>query len=201
MASKTDIANMALSRLGETQISDFTENTPNASAVRLHYGTVLDSLLRMHNWNFATARATLTALSTAPIFGHTYAYALPADCIRLSSLNGIQADQAETDFRIEGINLLTDATAANICYVRRIEDTTLFDSLFVEVLILKLAAVLALDVTNSSTKRQEMLDEAAGMMDEASFSDASENTVEILDPLGGSQYRQQRSVDVYNDFY
>jgi microcystin-dependent protein len=187
MASETAIANQALSRLGETGISSFDANTPNAITVRLHYDTVRDSLLRAHPWNFATGRAELTQLATTPDFGWAYQYQLPSDWLRLSTLNGTEAKLAEVLYTIEGEKLLTDTSEAKVTYVKRVTDTTLFDALFVDVLILRLAAAIAIDVTQSKTKRDEMLAGAERMLNEGRFVDANETDTRTLSPLDGSQ--------------
>lgn len=196
MPTRTDIANQALSRLGEPRISDFGDNTPNAITIRLHYETVRDSLLRAHPWNFATSRATLTQLSATPEFGWAYQYQLPSDWVRLSTLNGMEAKEAEALYTVEKGVLLTDVSTAKVTYVGEVEDPNQFDALFTEVLILKLAAAIALDVTHSQSKRDDMLQAAREMMGEASFADANETQVDVVGPLTGS--RSLASRGAYN---
>lgn len=193
MPTETDIANQALSRLGEPRISSIDANTVNAIAIRLHFETVRDSLLRSHRWNFATGRAELVQLTDAPVFGWSYQYQLPTDFLRLATLNGIEAKMAEAYHTIEGDKLLTDREEAKITYIKRVEDPNSFDSLFTEVLILKLAAAVALDITSSSSKRDEMLSEAARMMEGAGFVDAVETRPKTLSPISGSAGIQSRN--------
>ena len=183
--SKTDLANQALSRLGEPRISDYGENSPNAVTIRLHYDTVRESLLRMHPWNFAVKRAELTALSDDPTFGVDNQYQLPADYIRLNSLNGIEAKSCLDNFTIEGKALLTDSTTAKITYIYDVTDVSLFDPVFREVLICRLAAEIALDVSHSESKRNAMLGMADTLMGEATFQDSSETDPKTLSALDG----------------
>lgn len=178
----TDIANMALSRLGEPRLSSIEENTPTAISCRQHFETVRDSLLRTHAWNFATTRAQLS-LTTTPAFGWDFAYTLPADFLRLCTFNGRQAKMCASEFVLEGGLLLADVEEARVTYVRRLTDLTIADPCFIETLVFRLASAIALDVTNSSTKRDEM--EAMGLrrLSDASFFDAAEYPVEIVSPL------------------
>jgi hypothetical protein len=179
----TDIANQALSRLGQPMISDIEENMPGAIACRTHYEMVRDSLLRQHPWNFAASRAELTASATAPAFGWAYSYPLPSDGLRLLTLNGVQASKCSSEFVLEGGHLLTNAGEAKITYVRRIVDPTAFDPIFCEVLILRLAAALAVAITGSEEKRNQLEALAGEKMREASFVDAGERRVSVRNPV------------------
>ena len=85
MASDTDIANLALSHLGDdaTVASlDPPEGSAQAERCAQFYPIARDALLEMHPWNFATRRITaaeLTALDT----GWQYAYAKPTDALHV----------------------------------------------------------------------------------------------------------------------
>ena len=64
MATKTDIINLALSKLGSERLtltdSEITDNTlSHAKTVNLHYTNTLDELVRMHKWNCCKARKRL----------------------------------------------------------------------------------------------------------------------------------------------
>lgn len=185
--TNTDLANMALSRLGEPRISDIAENTPAAISCRENLELVRDSLLRSHPWNFAMARAELSQGET-PVFGWEYSYALPADILRLMTFNGVQASMCAADFTIEAGYLLTDVEEAKVTYVRRVVDPTLFDPLFVEVLVFRLAAGIAMDVTATQEKRDAMEALAAQRLAGASFVDAGERRVQVVDGLEQARF-------------
>jgi len=60
-----DIVNMALGRIGFTQITTLTDTTPPAAKLAaeqgtLHYAQTRDALLRSHTWRFATGWVNLT---------------------------------------------------------------------------------------------------------------------------------------------
>lgn len=178
----TDICNLALSHLGETGISDITENTPKAIALRAHFESVRDALLRAHPWGFASARAELSA-TDSPLFGWGFAYHLPADYLRLKTLNGRQADMIPEDYEIEGRSILCDAEVARITYVKRVTDPNEFDASFVEALALKLAEATAMQITGMPDKLATMAQLAAMRMDDATFVDAGESRAVMMDPL------------------
>ena len=154
MTSQTEIANLALSVLGEAPIFDLEQNSPSARACKRHFESTRDALLRHHRWNFAIKRAILSRLEEDPPFGFAFAYQLPNDCLRVLELNGKQAGTSNSDFEIEGDRLLTNAEVAMVRYTGQVTDANLFDSLFLEAMSYKLAAAVAMEVTGSMTKKQ-----------------------------------------------
>lgn len=157
-ASETDICNLALSHLGEAPIESLNEDSTAARACALNYETTRDGVLRSHRWNFAQTRAALAQLEATPAFGWSYAYALPADCLRVLEVNDSEVgDVISGPFIIEGRNLLTDETSVNLVYLRRITDVSQFDVLFIEALALKLAVVLSEKIRGTTGKTAELL--------------------------------------------
>lgn len=150
MASKTEIINQALGRIGANRISDFADtDEANLQSVqaRLHYAQTRDALLRSHWWRFARTRATLSQNATYTdddtTFEWTYAYDLPNDFLRewLPPWEDNSEVQGRTrnSYSLEGKQLLSNETTMRLRYIRRVEDVTGFDPLFTEVLVLQLA--------------------------------------------------------------
>ena len=187
MTSKTQICNKALAHLGEAAIADFDENSVLAEKCRVHYEIERDALLRMHRWNFAKERVDLVAEEPDPTFGWDYRYDLPEDCLRVLSVNGVEADLDETDFEIEGRSLLSDDYGVSMVYIKREEDPELYDPLFVLALSAKLAAALCLELTGSQQKKQAILGEFAVMMREAGWVDAVEDRCRVIPAAHGSR--------------
>jgi hypothetical protein len=162
MASAVEIANRALVKLGEERITAFTDPSKAARLVNSMFDIVRDAELRAHPWSFAMTRAQLPALVAAPAWGYARQYELPADFLRLvyiqdtwvADLNDYRGDDNPM-FMVEGRRILTDLSAPlRIRYVSRIEDTALFDALFVEVLACRLASEMAEPLTQSNSKVQ-----------------------------------------------
>ena len=149
MASETQIANMALTLLGETRkLASLADDTTAARELRAAFGMERDAELRRHLWNFAKTRLTLAPLATPPAFGFGYAYQMPADWLRFVP----GADS--WPYSLEGGQLLTDAgPALNILYIRRVEEPGQFDALFVRALAARLAMATCLSITGSSERR------------------------------------------------
>jgi len=167
MASEVQICNVALSRLGEDPIISLTEDSKAGRACNLVFTDIRDSLLRAHPWNFAVARASLAQLTTTPVYGFNYEYQLPTDCLKVLKTD---PEGDDIDFKIEGRKLLTDEATINILYISRVTDPVQYDPIFMEVFSAKLAAELAVSLTDSITladflhqKYEKVLSEARGM--------------------------------------
>ena len=173
--TSTDIVNMALGKLGAKQIATGytldTDTTPDGLQAKLHYAQTRDSLLRSYEWRFASGRAILQMDSVVPAFEYSNQFLLPQDYLRMKSVYscGSAADSTMTysdsippeRWTIEGNKLLINETDVSILYVKQITDTTKFDSLFVEVLILQLALKLLhpLAGTDATQLKQGLLQE------------------------------------------
>ena len=156
---ETTICNLALGRLGSQRILDISEDSAEGRACALQYPVARDELLRMHRWNFAIKRDTLTALASEPAFGWSKQYALPSDCLRVLQLNAWEENETPRKWEVEGKFLQTDEDEAQIKFIKRETDAAVFDSVFVSALACKLAAMIAKDVTGSSTMATEALTE------------------------------------------
>lgn len=157
-SSETDICNLALGHLGEAPIVSLNEDSTASRACSLHYAVTRDATLRAHRWNFAVARVALSELADAPAFGWTHQFPLPGDCLRVLEFNDSEeGDVIGSIFIIEGRTLLTNDDSARIVYVRRAKDVSLFDSLFVEALALRLAAILSETIRGTTGKTADLL--------------------------------------------
>lgn len=64
MAESVNVANAALAHLGSTLITTLSDSTREAKFCNLRIAACRQALLRLHLWNFAVARDTLTATYT-----------------------------------------------------------------------------------------------------------------------------------------
>lgn len=170
-----DICNMALGRLGEAKIISLDDASKPARTCKLFYEQTRDACLRAHRWNFAKDRATLSRLTADPAFGWEAAYTLPTDCLRVLSLNGETEEEGE-EFDIEGRKLLTDSTSAQIVYIKKVTDSEQFDSLFCEALSALLASKVAVSLTGSQSRADDLRREYESLVKPAAVKvDASES--------------------------
>lgn len=163
MAASVDIANSALTKLGESRIMSLTDNVKAAREINAIFTIRRDALLRAYNWNFAMTRASLPALVDAPAWGYSYAYQLPSDCLRMVQVNDYWiipgygdylAGPDDEPFRIENGKIVTDfGSPLSVRYLKRITNSGEFDSTFIEVFAYDLAYECCESITQSNTKK------------------------------------------------
>lgn len=163
---------------GERRINSLNDSDNVARTCAQYFDSARDSALRSHLWNFAMSRKELTALSDAPIFEYTYAYPLPQDFIRLAACNDTDrfAQQGCTNFAIEGNEILTNDTTCKIRYVRREEDVSQYDALFVTAFSTLLASQMVGKLSGDWQQAGQLLRSFSGLFEsKAAKIDANED--------------------------
>ena len=169
MASTVDICNGALNQLGATTILSLTEDSKNARLCNSRYTQVRDSVFRSHPWNCLQKRVELAADTTAPAWGFTSAYTLPADCLRL-----LKILDYDSNYKVEGRKILSNASSMKILYIGRITDPNEYDELLRETLSASLAADIAFAVTSNNTTATNMYNLFQDKLKDARFIDSTE---------------------------
>ncbi|TQV80773.1 hypothetical protein [Denitrobaculum tricleocarpae] len=176
MTSPVEICNRALDKLGSAAITSLDDNVKSARACARMFDAVRDAELRDHQWNFATARASLPELEEVPVYGFARQYQLPGDCLKVVEV------EPTADWKIEGRRLLTNVSApVRIKYIRRVGDTSSFDALFVETLAARMAQELCETLTQSNSKKRVAQDDYAQAVRRARRADAIEGTADALE--------------------
>lgn len=207
MASEVDICNLALGHLGDNATVaslDPPEGSAQAEHCARFYPIARDSLLELHDWGFATRRVQLAQLSNT-WEQWDYAYARPADCLRVlavidpnatddyTSTTGVYTNNVPragaltspqpyaTEINDDGAEvILTDLDDAVARYTALVTDTTKFSPLFVMALSWHLASMLAGpvikgDVGAAEAKRCQTM--MAAWLAKAQTSDANQRLV------------------------
>ena len=169
MASTVDICNGALNQLGATAILSLTEDSKNARLCNSRYTQVRDALFRTHPWNCLQTRVELAASTTSPAWGFTYAYTLPADCLRL-----LRVLDYDSNYKVEGRKILSNASTMKILYISRVTDPNEYDELLRETLSAALGADIAYAVTSNNTTSQNMILSYQEKLKDARFVDSTE---------------------------
>lgn len=175
MTSKVQIINLALNILGENPVISEGDDVKGARVTALLFNDCRDTVLRIHPWNFATKRVRLVAKATAPAFGYSKCFALPADFLRLVRLN-----DGKDQYAIEADGLLSSVDVANLRYIARIEDTGRYDPLFVQTLAAYIAAEAALPITNSQSLENMARERFFTKLQEARSVDGMENYPDVF---------------------
>ncbi|MFZ9370251.1 MAG: hypothetical protein ACO25M_00080 [Limnohabitans sp.] len=201
MASVVQICNMALSHIGaDARVSSISP--PDGSVEAGHCATFYDlartEMLEPGNWAFALKRASLAQV-TNPSTVWAYAYAKPADCMRVLRilrpsiaitvftqdlvLEPHTDDRDSAPFDVEGEVILTNEPDAVLVYCRDVTDSTKFPASFTSALSYLLASYLAGPIVkgNEGVRLGEaMRQRAQGMADISATASANASSADTL---------------------
>lgn len=190
MASQTDIANLCLSILGKPSIASLSDNTNAARVLNIEYDMIRRALLRGRaTWRFSVKRASLPALTTAPVSGpYTTQFALPTDCLKVLmagdtypgiDLSDYRMGPTDAGYLVEGRNILCDYGAPlSLRYVSDVTDTAQFDPWFVVYFACELAYTCCERLTGSDAKQEAALKRRDHALIQGAGANALENTPE-----------------------
>lgn len=157
MATKLQIVNKALGRIGAARLVDLTTDVEELRVVNDCYDMALDELLEEHRWTFAQSRVVLTASATTLAHdedGMDYVYYKPTDFLKLHFTNSATAvTKIETD------GILSNESALGIIFTKRITDTTKFPGKFTSALVSLLAYEFCFSLVQASAKAQALFEE------------------------------------------
>lgn len=157
MASKTEIANLALSHLGVSKsIGNLTsEQSAEAKACRRFYDITLKTTLRDVEWPFATVVVDLGLTASNPTEEWDYSYTYPSECerfVRILSGKSNDTRQSRVPYEIYNSNssrvIYTNEENAQAEIVKLVEDPGFYPSDFQLALSYRLAAYIAPRLTN-----------------------------------------------------
>ena len=169
MASVVDICNGSLNQLGATTILSLTEDSKNARLCNSRYTQVRDAVFRSHPWNCLQKRIELAADTDAPAWGFSYAYTLPADCLRL-----LRILDYDSNYKVEGRKILSNTSSMKILYIGRITDPNEYDESLRETLSAALGADIAFAVTSNNQTATNMYNLFQDKLKDARFIDSTE---------------------------
>lgn len=185
MATNTDIANRALSRLSQTQITDIAATTVVPTIIRTHFAPLRQEMLRSHPWNFAIRREPLARTVNAPRFGPLYEFLLPPNYLMtVAAFIDMEAYVKIDRYSIENNLFLGSMETANLLYVEDKEDPTDWDPSFTEAFVVKLAARCCMQIKGDAQMAQALLQEAIQIeIPEAMLYNAREDTSNENSPV------------------
>lgn len=170
-ASQTQIAlyNVALGLVGDAFATGTTDDSREVRACNRMYEPSRDFILGSHFWNCAMRRnASLARVSDQPLWGYTYAYQLPSDCLRVKLV------EANDDWKLEGSTIVTDYDSCAIVYTARITDVSKFSPTLFQAVATHLAASICYGLTRSATLAESLERRWRDLLASAMFLDANE---------------------------
>ena len=148
MATLSAIVNDALMQIGSDPITQGDYDTPvleRARAVSAAWPFVFEHVLRRHSWNSAEVYAQLDADATAPLWGFSTRYALPATLVKLLEVDTTQP------WHVVGSYIYTDQTGDDlgIRYTTLPATPDALDATLTDAISLFLACRICKRITNS----------------------------------------------------
>lgn len=181
MSNKTDICNLALSRIGGGEITslDTSYESEQARHCALNFDRSLKTLIENHRWDFADKTAELT-LSTETLKGHNYVYVYPGDCVKAWLIYSEWGDNfANEKFWVkpstDGQKKLigTDCGSAWLIY-SIVPNLTLLTNSFIEALVIKIAYEILTPIKGNETLKRTLFTELQVSLNNAKINNFTE---------------------------
>ena len=179
MTSQIQVVNAALRLIGTRRITALDQSSVEAVEAEDAWDRTLDATLREHPWNFAMKLAQIAADSVAPAWGYTAAYPVPADCLRVWMVDGLNwrdwtvARHGTSPNEVTAIMANTSG-ALNVAYIQRVADVSKWDAMAIRVLELDLALELSKKITDSNPDVQTLYEMRRAALRAAKVADAVE---------------------------
>ena len=186
---KLKLYNQALGLIEDSRIETVDESSVEAKACNLAWDRILGEVLREAVWNFALKVEPLAFKKTNEI-GKQFVYDKPTDCVFLSDLYGINGPQAiPATFRIVGEEIWCYIEKAIGEYVSKDFSLERADQTFLTALVYRLAAEISVDLTESGSKQNNLLQIYLEFLGRARLANAREGQGEfpIYDPYGDAR--------------
>lgn len=147
MPTQLDVVNQVLNELGRTPITD-TANDVSGTLISNKINVLLPELLLRTDWNFAINYVTdNTPLTTLISPEFPYNYQLPADYNRMDRISWFAINFGLV-YRIIDNVLMTNTRPIEYYYVRNTVDLNKISFSFYRALVLYVASVSAMSITN-----------------------------------------------------
>ena len=147
MASKTQLCNLALTRLRGATIVSLDDPTKTAQLCKTLFDDVAEEVMSEGSWPSTIRRQTLNKTTNVPAFEYSNEFQLPTLPRFLKVLNINDQCAYTQPFVIEGDKLLTDLSSVKIRYVAYLEDTGSWDVYLKRAFVYRLTAELAYVLT------------------------------------------------------
>lgn len=159
MASEVSICNQALSWLGVSAIMNLDDPQKQAQLCKTNYAQLRDTVLEEGKWSFATRRVMYsTPVATSPDYGYANKFALASTELIVIEANDTGKPQGDydLDWRVEERHIVTDATKVYAKVIIQVTDVQKFSNTFRQALAARIAAELAMPLTESHKKMMDM---------------------------------------------
>jgi hypothetical protein len=178
MASEVSICNMALGWLGQSPISDLGEASTSAELCLVNYDEARMAVLEEGVWSFAQRRFVLDkpVPDREQYWGGNFYFGLPGGILKVREVYGNPSATEELPgWTREGRYIVADRKPIYCVGTNNVTDPNLFSAPFRAALAARLAADLAIPITQSQTLQADMWALYEDKLTRAAVMDASES--------------------------
>lgn len=184
MASKINICNIALQKVGANRITSLDDGTAEANFCSTVYDQIVEEVISEGAWSAAIRRASLAQTTNTPAFEYTYEYQLPVDprCISVVEINACLA--SEVPYVIEGDKLLCNETSAQIKYTVFLTSSSSYGVFLTSAIVARLAWELSYNFTGNASLVADYEQRYMLQLQKSLASDALQGTADSLNTDG-----------------
>lgn len=183
------IWNVSLTRLGDAQVADTSDVSPEAVACNQIWDKFRKKFLADHAWSGSKKTVLISAHANAPVARYTKKYAMPADQLRILRVDGKVNEpncaavwEIEYDTDIGARAILTDQFDENgqiaVEYIFDLDEAGIqeLSEATQWAMALEFSAHLAVTLGKGESVKQAILAEAVAAVEEAKAMDSHEGT-------------------------
>lgn len=175
---RVEICNLAIGWLGGVSIMSFEyDESVEAELCRLNYDSVRDWTLEQRDWTFAASRAIIGPLADIPAFEYSAAFQLPSDLLVVRQVSDDPTTMRRIDYVKEQRTILANIDTLYLKYTLAVTNENMFSPSFIYAMAHKLAAVMAIPLTQNNTVKKEMEGLAQSYVDEGGSIDGTQSKV------------------------
>lgn len=183
MVSEVSICNQALGWLGQPRISSLNEESTNAMLCRDNFETCRDSVLEERNWTFATARIH-SEVADMDEWERRYMHPIPSNWLHVHRVYrrvDTERKQWSQGWSREGQFVLAKEPVVYIQGTVRETDSGRWTPLFQQALAARIAATLAVPVTQNRLLQGDLWNMYDTFLSQAAVRDGQQGANETFD--------------------
>ena len=151
MVSETSICNQALSWVGANSITSLDDPSAEAEWCNSNYHFLRDAVLEERMWSFAKVKTTSVS-ATLDEWGDKYKHAIPLDWVSVFYAYIDLNKNTSEGWEKVGRYVESDDSTLYLQGLKRVTDTGYFSALFVQALVARMSAEMAVPLTGDHKK-------------------------------------------------
>lgn len=175
----SDLFGNALGRVGEAAPGQLDENSKAARLCKQHYDQARRVVLASGPFVSARKRGFLARVSDPFVDGDTewtYAYRLPADFLRVFSVN----DLARPEYELSGPNMLTNYESVMLKYTADQTELYTLHPKVIDAIAAELAVRICMPLTRDKVLMKELKQEAQEVLFDAAGQDGTDEPHDLI---------------------